>query len=328
MFTADGKYSVKTGYKFWHDNYNECSQIQNSGGWKKLWQLQVPHKVRVFLWRLCRNNVLVRNLLRGRGVQTTIMCPMCINDVEHLLHIFLDCNYAKACWQYLGLEFNTTSIESCSEWLLQKLAKDDEEKLVLLATGLWGIWSARNLKVWESKTMNPELAMQWSSIQVTQWREVQCLKYSSPMVRHQNHQGIMVHWKPPEAGALKVNADASVFTGSLSYSVGMVLRDHTGGFCKARNLRKNGEVSVFEAETEGVLAAIRWVMELCISNVAVESDSMLTVQALRNGTQNFLEVGNILQESRILLESRPDIVVSFVKKQANKVAHLLARVPC
>lgn len=89
----------------------------------------------------------VRNLLRGRGVLTTIMCLMCINDVEHLLHIFLDCNFVKACWQYLGLEFNTTSIELCSEWLLQHLVEDNEEKLILLGTGLWGIWSAHNLKV-------------------------------------------------------------------------------------------------------------------------------------------------------------------------------------
>lgn len=113
MYTKDGKYSVKSGYNFWRDNYSECSRVQTSSGWKKFWVLQVPHKIRVFLWRLCRNNVPVRNVLRGRGVQTTIMCPMCMCDVEHLLHIFLDCVLAKACWQVLGIDFNTASVESC-----------------------------------------------------------------------------------------------------------------------------------------------------------------------------------------------------------------------
>lgn len=51
---------------------------------------------------------------------------------------------------------------------------------------------------------------------------------------------------------------------------------------------------MFEAEVEGVLEAIRWVMELGLSNVEVECDLMLTVQALCKGTRNFLEVGNIL----------------------------------
>lgn len=122
MFTADGKYSVKSGYNFWHDNYNECCQIQNSRGWKNLWHLQVPQKVRVLIWRLCRNNVPVSYLLRGKGVQTTISCPMCITDIEHPLHIFLDCIFAKACWQYLGLDFSTADVESCPEWVLRNLA--------------------------------------------------------------------------------------------------------------------------------------------------------------------------------------------------------------
>ncbi|XP_074323921.1 uncharacterized protein LOC141660834 [Apium graveolens] len=176
--------------------------------------------------------------------------------------------------------------------------------------------------------MTPELAMQWSSALVAEWNEVNCLKSSNTMVQHQTYQEVMVHWKPPACGTLKVNVDASIFAGNMSYSVGMVLRDQTKGFYKARVLRNSGEVSMFEAEATGVLAAIRWVVELGISNVEVESDSMLTVQALRKGTQNFLEVGNILQENHLMLESRPNIIVSFVKKQANKVAHLLYRVPC
>lgn len=64
----------------------------------------------------------VRNLLRGRGVNTTIICPMCERDVEHLLHIFLDCNFGKDCWRTLGLEFNTDDVESCVDWVLRYLA--------------------------------------------------------------------------------------------------------------------------------------------------------------------------------------------------------------
>lgn len=99
-------------------------------------------------------------------------------------------------------------------------------------------------------------------------------------------------------------------------------------FYKARSLCINGEISVFEAEIRGVLEAVKWVAELGVLNVVIECDSMLTVHALRNDTPNYLEVGNFLQECRSLLQSRPDVSVSFVKKQANKVAHLLARVPC
>lgn len=108
----------------------------------------------------------------------------------------------------------------------------------------------------------------------------------------------------------------------------MILRNHQGEFCSARNLRKDREVSVFEAESYGILEAIKWVIDLGISNVVIESDSLLAVQAIKRGSEYYLEVGNILQEVRTLLEERHDIYILFVKKQANKVAHMLARVPC
>lgn len=72
---------------------------------------------------------------------------MCGSDVEHLLHIFIDCNFEKECWKILGIEFNTSVVESCSKWLLQSLAIETQDKLVQVATVLWGIWTTRNMKV-------------------------------------------------------------------------------------------------------------------------------------------------------------------------------------
>lgn len=48
---------------------------------------------------------------------------------------------------------------------------------------------------------------------------------------------------------------------------------------------------------------------------------------LLQGTLNYLEVGTILQECRSILGVHPDISISFVKKQVNKVIHLLAMMP-
>ncbi|XP_074341815.1 uncharacterized protein LOC141679206 [Apium graveolens] len=213
-------------------------------------------------------------------------------------------------------------------WNLERLAVDDKEKLVLIATGLWGIWSARNMKVGENKVMTPELAMQWSTLQVGQWRDIQRMRSNRANTRRHDQQRIVNHWIPPVPGALKVNVDASVIPGSSSFKLGMVLRDHEGRFCKARNMCKVGEVPVHEAEAEGVLEALKWVLELGVSNITVESDSLITVQALSKGSQNYLEVGNILQECRNLVDDRPDLTISFVKRQANVVAHLLAQMPC
>lgn len=115
--TMDGKYMVRSGYACWHKHFSNCRNESVHKRWINLWKLDVPRKVSVFLWRLCKNNVPIRSLLRGRGIQTTILCPMCGTDVTHVLHIFLDCTFTKNCRRALGWEFNTNFIESFLEWL-------------------------------------------------------------------------------------------------------------------------------------------------------------------------------------------------------------------
>lgn len=97
MHSIDGKYSAKTGYRFWYDHVINMHTAVQTPGWNQLWRTKIPHKVKIFLWRLCRNNIPVRNLLRGKGVRSTIMCPMCGSDIEQLLHIFFYCEYAQRC---------------------------------------------------------------------------------------------------------------------------------------------------------------------------------------------------------------------------------------
>lgn len=72
---SDGNYSVKTGYQHWCENNLHSATIRQVNGWSKLWRLNVPHKVKVFLWRFCRNNIPVRNKLRTKGVHNPITCP-------------------------------------------------------------------------------------------------------------------------------------------------------------------------------------------------------------------------------------------------------------
>lgn len=120
-FSTDGKYSVESGYKFWQERYTDCTRVIQSSGWKKNWTTDLPHKIRLFLWRFCRNNVPVRNMLRSKGVNVTILCPLYETDVEHLLLVFFDCEFAVYFWNHMGSNFLMNDVESDPEWLLQKL---------------------------------------------------------------------------------------------------------------------------------------------------------------------------------------------------------------
>lgn len=95
--SATGQYDVKTGYRMWADQQRSHTEVILSVGWSKLWQVSIPHKIRVFLLRFCRDNIPVRNKLKHKGVSLPILCPMCNGDVEHLLHVFFDCQFASQC---------------------------------------------------------------------------------------------------------------------------------------------------------------------------------------------------------------------------------------
>lgn len=152
---------------------------------------------------MCRNNVPVRNLLRAKGIQVPISCVMCVGDVEHLLHLFFDCDFAKACWQKMVLSYNMWEIESAPAWLLDKLGIENGENLIKIVTILWGIWWARNKRFWEGKVITPDVVMSCSSKQVEDWREAQKRKCHSTNSGQNIANRQEMKWVAPVQGTLK-----------------------------------------------------------------------------------------------------------------------------
>lgn len=58
---------------------------------------------------------------------------MCVEDIKHVMHLFLDCEFVKDCWQLMGLNYNTWETENASDWLLDKICNESEDSLVKIA---------------------------------------------------------------------------------------------------------------------------------------------------------------------------------------------------
>lgn len=162
--------------------------------------------------------------------------------------------------------------------------------------------------------------------QVAQWREAR--KCGLKVIQNAPVQRFEANWKAPSEGRLKLNVDASVVPGMPSFSLGLLIRDTRGTFIQAKTMRIAGSYSVMEAEVRGILEALVWLQELDLQNVDIEYDCLVAVNALRHGVEYVTEAGHILDECKAVLSNRLDLAVSFVKRQANKAAHLLAREPC
>lgn len=113
-----------------------------------------------------------------------------------------------------------------------------------------------------------------------------------------------------------------------SFVVGMVIRDEEERFILGLNLRLAGQASVMEAEVYGVLKALHCIQELRLKQVVIECASSLVVQALQQHSEYVVDVGDVMEASYKIIQQRNDLVIQHIKKQANMVAHNLARIPC
>lgn len=173
-----------------------------------------------------------------------------------------------------------------------------------------------------------ELAMElcWKTVQ--EWKRARRKETTSTPENVSPKVTSIRKWCPPPQGMLKLNVDASVFSQSDSFSVGMVMGDHRGSFVEAKIAALPCPATVLEAESIGVKEALSWIMQRGDANVIIETDSLLTVRALQGKKNYKLEVGHVIDHCKWQLQSAPGLVVSHIRKQANKAAHRLARLPC
>jgi ribonuclease HI len=79
-------------------------------------------------------------------------------------------------------------------------------------------------------------------------------------------------------------------------------------------------------EAMGLLSALRWVNELQLSSLDFEMDCKRVVDGLHSNRTNTSDLGAILSDCRLILATSLNSHVKFIRRQANEVAHILARV--
>lgn len=68
--------------------------------WTKLWKIDVPLKIKVFLWRLAHQSLPTADILNHRNMSTSSTCGLC-GSADSWQHSLLHCNMARCVW---GLE--------------------------------------------------------------------------------------------------------------------------------------------------------------------------------------------------------------------------------
>lgn len=137
---------------------------------------------------------------------------------------------------------------------------------------------------------------------------------------------VQVQWTKPQQGRRKCNVDASFSEALNRVGIGLCIRDAAGNFMKAKTLWLRPMCTPEVGEALGLFHAIQWVQELQLTNVDFELDAKKVVDYFHKGSNDVSEFGAILEECKrccnLYFENSK---VEFSRRQANEVAHTLAR---
>lgn len=135
---------MKSGYHYWYNlNFGNVA-IPQSIGWKKVWNLKLPHKLKVFIWRFCRNAVPVRKRLSSKGIRLSTTCHMCLLDIEHKSQLFYYCEFVVGCWDHVRLWYDWSRLENdTGYWVSLTLHLLRNYQKFVLSYGVFGTGETR-----------------------------------------------------------------------------------------------------------------------------------------------------------------------------------------
>ena len=147
-FNASGSYTVKSGYKFLAkdelQNQSPAHSDQNNDLWKLIWGLDVPNKIKNFVWRSSRDAILVKKNLKKRKILNDDKCEQCGQVEESVLHAIWECSKLSPIWDVIP-DFachQSRSFADTKDLLLY--VSNAGSKVDLLVVIMWNIWYRRN----------------------------------------------------------------------------------------------------------------------------------------------------------------------------------------
>ena len=148
-FNPDGVYSVKSGYRYLHEQQQHglpgpLDHSVLTPLWKKIWGLQVPNKVKHLAWKACKDLLPTKTNLIRRKVITESYCDVCKLHQEDVVHALFHCPASQLVWRS-RVQWNHSTLQACSSFtdIFEFIFASDRE-LDLFAAMLWTLWNRRN----------------------------------------------------------------------------------------------------------------------------------------------------------------------------------------
>uniref|UniRef100_A0A803PNG6 RNase H type-1 domain-containing protein n=1 Tax=Cannabis sativa TaxID=3483 RepID=A0A803PNG6_CANSA len=211
-------------------------------------------------------------------------------------------------------------------WFMGVLETQSIEVGVNAAMVSWSIWNARNDVLWKQKKCTAAGVLYSARTVLQQWSAAHAQKLG-PLLVFGSSSGVEQLQKPV-SHYIKVNVDGGIFAAEHKYGFGCVARDANGRLIEGISGSRLGNVGPEIAEVIGVKEALSWIKRNGWTEVEIESDALVVVQAVLGSVLMPSQFGYLVQDCRSLLSSLNSVSLNFVKRSANRAAHCVARASC
>lgn len=239
--SKSGEYTVKSGYHIIRGmeqtdaNTASTSFDIDKRTWKIIWHLNVPQKIKVFLWKAMHGILDVRDNLARKRIVSSGRCPLCGQENETVEHALLFCSWTRPVRFGLQIQCvpHSVGFTNLAKWFVDSFDKFQGGKDyvmfggISLACALWVIWKSRNLGVFKGMKPNPMTILIQINTLVNDYLRLLGTKVQN-REGHSSRRRFNSQWRPPPKGWHKINVDTSFLLPTGIVISGVVVRDEKG----------------------------------------------------------------------------------------------------
>jgi ribonuclease HI len=329
--TKNGNFSVRSAYHLGleikdRERGQSSNDVEVSDVWRSIWNLQVPNKIKMFLWRACNDILPTRENLLKKRVIVDGKCPWCNIEEESTAHALWFCPAAKDVWNVGHSIFQKCAFieHNFLEIFQLCLTRFDRDEMAFFAAIARRIWLRRNSMVFEGVSEHPNKTYMDAITVVEDFKR--CLKDDKVESSSEQVQGRSpLYWQTPPEDTIKVNFDAAINKNTGFIGLGLIARDHKGYLLGAKCLTKSFLTDAHTVELMAASYAVNFCSEVGLFNVIFEGDALNVIREVNSNPPFLSRSGHFVEGSKQDVYHLRSFAFVHIPRVLNEAAHTLAK---
>ncbi|XP_040952344.1 uncharacterized protein [Gossypium hirsutum] len=316
-----GEFTVRSAYKLLQeanlDSSNYLLQADTKDFYRKLWNLQLPTKILIFIWRISWNYIPSLVNLRSKRVTTIARCPRGCSAEEDSLHVFRQCPVSTDAWISLNMAWVTEHTDqSAWTWLTWVFSRGTKQQIRIFCYALWVIWNSRNQMLHEKKiSSGRDLAFKVQNFLI-ELEGVRERKLTTTAVRSEHREEEL--WE-------SIQFDATFDINNSISASRMVVRGQNGEIAASKSTLHSNVSSPYVVEALACLEATNLGISMGLNSVTVMGDSKTIIKKCKMGVRDKSVLGAIIVDIQNNKTRFQRIVFRYIQRAENVKAHDLAK---